>query len=124
MTTPFVVHKTKFLQENRRERILSFEEERKYLAASQPLRDVAVLMVEMGSRLGEACAIRRRDVHFHVVPPFLNVPVGKTSNAVHDVPLMERARVVLKYRLTDSKGEFIFPLRVGNGRDLRSQFPG
>jgi integrase len=117
-TTPFVAHKVKFLQENRRERILSFEEERKYLAAaSQPLRDIAILMVEMGLRPGEACSIRRRDGHFYAVPPFLHVPAGKTRNAVRDVPLTERAKVVLKCRLTDSKGEYIFPLRVGNGHD-------
>src|SRR6267143_1036251 len=39
-TTPFVAHKVKFLREYGRERILNFEEERRYLAvAKQPLRD-------------------------------------------------------------------------------------
>jgi len=117
-TTPFVAHKVKFLRENRRERILSFEEERKYLAAaSQPLHDVAVLMLEVGLRPGEVCGIRREDVHLFAASPFLHIPAGKTANAVRDVPLTERAQEVLRCRLADVKGGFLFPLRIGNGHD-------
>ncbi len=116
--TPFTAHKVKFLRENGRERILSFEEERRYLAvARQPLRDVAALILEMGLRPGEACSIRREDVHLFAAPPFLHVPFGKTKNAVRDVPLTERAKEVLRRRFTEAEGECIFPLRVGNGHD-------
>jgi integrase/recombinase XerD len=108
----------RFLRENGRERILSFEEERKYLAAaSQPLRDVATLMLELGLRPGEACSIQREDVHLFAASPFLHVPTGKTKNAIRDVPLTERAREVLKRRLAEAKGDYLFPLRVGNGHD-------
>jgi hypothetical protein len=66
--TPFMAHKVKFLREHGRERILSFEEERQYLAvAIQPFRDIAMLILEMGLRPEEACSIRREDVHF--LPP-------------------------------------------------------
>src|SRR4029077_19885539 len=59
LATPFVAHGVEFLKENRRERIINFDEERRYLAAArQPLRDVAVLILEMGLRPGEACSIR------------------------------------------------------------------
>jgi len=117
-TTPFVAHKVKFLREHGRERVLSFEEERRYLAAANPLlADVATLMVEIGLRPGEACSIRRVDVHLFAVTPFLHIPSGKTKNAVRDVPLTTMAKEVLKRRLADAQGEYIFPQRVGNGHD-------
>lgn len=115
-TTPFVAHKVKFLREIGRERILSFEEERRYLAAaSQPLGDVVTLILEVGLRPGEACSIRREDVHFYAVPPFLHVPMGKTKNALRDVPLTKGAQEVLRRRLAGAEGEYLFPLRIGNG---------
>lgn len=117
-TTPFVAHKVAFLEENRRERVLSFEEERKYLAAaSQPLRDVATIMLEIGLRPGEVFAIRREDVHLGAVPAFVHIPGGKTRNAVRDVPVTKSAREVLKRRLINAEGDCLFPLRVGNGHD-------
>jgi len=117
-TTPFVAHKVRFLPENDRERILSFEEERRYLAAAtQPLRDVARLIFEMGLRPGEVCSIRREDVHLFAATPFLHVPFGKTKNAVRDVPLTERAKEVLRRRSAEAQGEYFFPLRIGNGHD-------
>lgn len=117
-TTPFVAHKVEFLEEHRRQRVLSFEEERKYLAAAnQPLRDVATIMLEIALRPGEVFAIRREDVHLGAVPPFLHVPAGKTANAVRDVPITKRAREVLKQRISTAKGEYLFPRRVGTGHD-------
>jgi integrase len=117
-TTPFIAHKVKFLRENRRERILSFEEERKYLAAADAtLRDVATLILDMGLRPGEVCTIRRDDVHLHTVSAFVHVAAGKTSNAVRDVPISQRAKEVVKRRICDAQGEYLFPLRVGNGLD-------
>ncbi len=114
-TTPFVAHKVRFLKENSRERILSFEEERHYLAvASQPLRDVAALMLELGLRPGEVCSIRHEDVHFYAATPFLHVPFGKTKNAARDVPLTERAKELLRLRVAQAKGNHLFPLRIGN----------
>ena len=91
MTTPFVAHKIEFLEEYGRERILSFDEERRYLsAATQPLQDVATLIVETGMRPGEVCSIRRADVHLSAVPPFVYVREGKTKNAKRDVPITQR----------------------------------
>jgi integrase len=100
----------------RRERILTFDEERRYLAAArQPLHDVAILILEMGLRPGEACAIRCQDVHLYSA--HVHIPAGKTSNARRDVPITERAKQVLKARLAAAKGEFMFPSRVGTGHD-------
>jgi integrase len=117
-TTPFVAHKIEFLVEHRRERVLSFEEERKYLAAAtQPLRDVATIMLEIALRPGEVFAIRLEDVHLGAVPPFLHVSAGKTANAVRDVPITKRASVVLKQRISAAQGEYLFPRRIGSGYD-------
>lgn len=117
-TTPFVAHKVKFLRENGRERILAFEEERRYLAAANPLlRDVATLILEMGLRPSEACSIRREDVHLFAVPPFLHIPGGKTKNAKRDVPVTERPREILRHRVAQAEGDYIFPMRVGRGFD-------
>lgn len=125
--TPFMAHKVRFLKEHGRERILSFDEERRYLAAaSQPLRDIAALILEMGLRPGEACSIRRADIHFYANPRFLHIPDGKTANAVRDAPLTARAEEVLRRRVADLaevqkakgvKGNYLFPLRIGNGHD-------
>jgi integrase/recombinase XerD len=117
LTTPFVAHGVEFLKENRRERIINFDEERRYLAAArQPLRDVAILMLEMGLRPGEACSIRRHDVHLYG-SPHVHIPAGKTQNARRDVPITDRAKEVLKARFAAAKGEYIFPSRVGTGHD-------
>jgi integrase len=119
--TPFIAHKVKFLKETGRERILSFEEERRYLAvATQPLKDIATLILELGLRPGEVFSIRCEAVHFYAVPPFVHVAFGKTKNAVRDVPLTERAKEVLSRRVAAAQkksGKFLFPLRVGNGFD-------
>lgn len=117
-TTPFVAHKVEFLEEHRRERVLGFEEERKYLAAAtQPLLDVATIMLEIGLRPGEVFAIRQADVHLGAVPAFLHIPAGKTENAVRDVPITKRASEVLKRRIGSAEGPYLFPRRVGSGHD-------
>jgi len=118
LTTPFVRKKVRFLKERGRERILTFDEERRYLkAARNPLRDVATLMLEMGLRPEEVCSIRRENIHLATLPPFLHVPGGKTKNAKRDVVVTERARETLKRRLIQAKGDYIFPVRVGRGFD-------
>lgn len=120
LSSPFVAHGVAFLKENRRERILSFDEERKYLAAArQPLKDIAVLIVEMGLRPGEACGIRRQDLHLFN-SSFVHIPCGKTSAAKRDVPITSKAKEILKQRLSSAEGEYLFPKRVGTGYDWDS----
>jgi integrase len=117
-STPFIARKVRFLKESGRERILNFEEERKYLgAARQPLRDVASLMLELGLRPEEVCAIRKEDVHSSAASPYLHVPGGKTTNAKRDVPLTRQSKGLLVARCGAAKGEYIFPFREGTGFD-------
>ncbi len=63
-------------EENEQTRVLSYEEEQLYLAeASQPLRDIASLMLETGMRPEEVYRISRENVHLD--DGFLVVPLEK-----------------------------------------------
>lgn len=117
-TTPFSAHRVEFLEENRRERILTFTEEKLYLAtANQPLRDVATVILETGLRPGEVMNLRREDVLLKLAVPFAHVVSGKTRNAIRDVPLAGCALAVLTRRRAESEGMFLFPRRIGKGYD-------
>ncbi len=76
------------------------------LAASQPLQDVARLMLETGMRPEEVCRIRRADVH--LAQGYLSNPHGKTKAAKRKVPLSDAAASVLQARLESSEGEYLF----------------
>lgn len=116
--TPFSAHRIEFLEENRRERVLSFAEEKSYLAAAtQPLRDVGTVILETGLRPGEVMNLRCEDVLLKLAVPFAHIVAGKTQNAIRDVPLAGRALTVLKSRKAESEGLYLFPRRIGNGYD-------
>ena len=116
--SPFFGGRVEFLHEKGRERTLSFDEERKYLKAAAPvLRDVATIMVEMGLRPGEIFKLRSEDVHDEASAAYVHVREGKSDRAVRDIPITSRTLPVFKRRLSRSKGEFLFPRRVGNGYD-------
>jgi integrase len=107
------VSRVKFLAENNEQmRVLSMEEQQAYLlAASQPLRDVARLMLETGMRPEEVCRIRRDDVH--LAQGLVFNPHGKTKAAKRKVPLNEVAAAILYARLNSKaiKGQYLFPGR-------------
>lgn len=120
-SSPFFARRVEFLREHGRERILSFLEERSYLAkATQLLRDVATLMLEMGLRPSEVFMLRREDLHLFASSPHVHIPGGKTINAERDVAVTDKALAVLKARLAKAKGSYLFPLRVGTGSDWNS----
>lgn len=89
-------------------RILTIEEQKVYLmACRQPLRDVAVLMIELGMRPSEILNLKRDDVSLE--QDFLQVQEGKTKNARRKLPLSTESRKVLEYRLRTAEGENLFP---------------
>jgi integrase len=106
------VSKVKFLAEdNEQIRVVTRDEENLYLmAASQPLQDIARLMVETGARPEEVCRIRRENVH--IEQSYLFVPFGKTKAARRRIPLNDLASAVLSRRLESIEGEYLFPGRV------------
>jgi len=102
------VHGVKFLPEGPGAmRVVSHEEQRRYLAAANPLlRDVAALMVETGTRPEEVFTIHPENVHLE--RRYLFVPSGKTRFARRNIPLTAAAISVLKRRLGKARGSFLF----------------
>jgi integrase len=88
--------------------IISYQEQEKYLmAASQPLRDIAILMLETGMRPEEVYRIRCENVHLE--SGYLFNPHGKTKAANRKIPLTSTAQSVLAFRLASAKGSYLFP---------------
>ncbi|MGH9873161.1 MAG: tyrosine-type recombinase/integrase [Pyrinomonadaceae bacterium] len=106
------VRKVKYLfEDNEQMRVLTAKEEKLYLlAASQPLRNVATMMLETGMRPEEVCRIRRENVHLE--QSYVFNPFGKTKAARRKVPVTERATAVLARRIEKIKRDFLFPGRV------------
>jgi integrase len=122
LQNPF--RRVKFLPEdNEQMRVLNYDEQRRYLqAASQPLRDIATLMLETGMRPEEVYRIAVDQVHLS--GGYLFNPIGKTKAAKRRVNLTRTAMKVLNGRLASAKGRYLFPhhkdaakpmLKVNNG---------
>src|ERR1044071_7577942 len=110
------VSRVKFFKEdNEQMRVVSDDEERLYLlACSQPLQDVATIMVETGMRPDEVCRLERRNVHLD--KGYIFNPYGKTKAARRKLPLSRRAAEVLRHRLQTVMGDYVFPGTRG-GKD-------
>jgi integrase len=103
------VSRVKFLREdNEHTRVLSREEERLYLmACSQPLKDVAIIMLETGMRPDEVCRTEVRNVDLE--KNFIFIPDGKTKASRRRIPLSKKAKEVLISRLIKPEGDYVFP---------------
>lgn len=104
----------KFLSEdNEQMRVLSEAEEMLYLSeASQPLRDVAILMLETGMRPEEVFRIERRNVFLQ--KGYVQIPFGKTKAARRKIPLSTRALGVISRRFENVEGNLLFPSERGD----------
>lgn len=102
------VSRVKFLKENlERWRILSGEEEDLYLAeASQPLKDIAMLMLECGCRPEELFKLERKNVNLEM--GYLYIAFGKTRNAKRRIPLSMLAASILEQRLSKTDSKYVF----------------
>ena len=77
-------------EENEQMRVLSAEEETKYLAAATPLlRDVAMMMLQTGMRPEEVYRIQLENVHLSKA--YLFNPFGKTRAARRRINLTKAA---------------------------------
>lgn len=108
-----------FLPENNDQiRVLTPAEERTYLmACSQPLRDVAVIMLETGMRPSEVYGLRNSDIDFAL--GFAQVSTGKTRSARRKIPLSDAVRETLFRRVRSAPGDYVF----GGGLDGKSDKP-
>lgn len=96
-----------FAEDNCQMRVVSIDEERRYLiAASQPLQDFATIMVDTGMRPEEVARIERKNVN--LVQGYVFVPFGKTKAAKRKIPLTRRVSDLLSKRIEKLKGDFLF----------------
>ncbi len=112
------VSRVDFLPENNEQtRVISYDEQSKYLAAATPmLRDVATLMLETGMRPEEVYRIEPENVN--LAGGFIVIPYGKTKAARRLVPLTVAARDVLTRRMTGLKTPFLFPCETDSERPV------
>lgn len=76
------------------------------MAASQPLQDVAVLMLQTGMRPEEVFSLERKNVNLE--SGYIFIPQGKTKSATRKIPLTQRASETLRSRMQSVAGEFLF----------------
>ena len=102
------VKHVEFFRETGRERIISFQEERAYLAvASQPLKDIARIMLDTGMRPEEVFRIERMNVDLGQ-RTIMN-PIGKTKAVRRKLTMTEEVRSIMKTRTGASDSVYIFP---------------
>jgi integrase len=114
-----------FAKEEGRTRVVTVDEETAYLrAASQPLHDVAKVILHTGTRPEEVFRLELRNVDLRRKTIFN--PWGKTHAARRMVPLDEEATSVLKRRVDPAKAagsHFVFWSPEGPGRAANIEQP-
>lgn len=102
------VNHVEFYRESGKTRIVSPEEEIAYLAAaSQPLRDVARLMLDTGMRPEEVFRLEKANLDFTQRTIFN--PSGKTRAARRKLTMTKEVWSVLKRRAASSNSHYVFP---------------
>ena len=86
-------------RKNRRERILTEEESKRYLAACpQPWQDVATVLLGTGMRPGEAYKLSWKDIHLNGTGGYIHIADGKTRAARRLLPMVPAVYASLKAR--------------------------
>jgi len=104
--------------EKTRDFVLDPRLEHEYLeSAPQPLKDIALLILKTGLRIGEALMLRWEDVRLEALPGarfgYLRVQVGKSKNARRNIPLTDRVSVMLRRRMVENPSTWVFANREG-----------
>ena len=98
--------------ERHRERVLTSEEESKYLGAAEPLlHDVATILLDCGMRPEECFRLKWESV----LDGYIEIQYGKTDNARRRIPVSPRVAAVLEMRRARSVSEWVFPAATGSG---------
>ena len=100
--------------EGRRHFVLPWKDEQTYLdAAPQPLRDIALLILGTGLRIGEVVNLRWCDVRLKPAHEakfgYLGIPGGKTRYAERNLSLTKKVSEMLQRRNAERKSELVFP---------------
>ncbi len=98
--------------ENRRERVVSPEEEKLYLESAGPLlRDVALILFDCGLRPEEAYSLKWSYIRNGNVENY----EGKTPRARRSVPATPRVMEMLERRFLTAQADWIFPTVTKSG---------
>lgn len=98
--------------ERHRERVLTSDEEKRYLDGAEPLlHDVATLLLDCGLRPEECFRLKWENV----VDGCIEIQYGKTDNARRRIPSSQRVAAVLEMRKTNSSSEWVFPAATRSG---------
>ena len=98
--------------ERHRERVLTADEEKKYLDAADPLlHDVATILLDCGLRPEECFRLKWESVRDGCI----EIQYGKTDNARRRIPASKRVAAVLDMRHTNAAGEWVFPADTRSG---------
>lgn len=108
------VSQVKFTDEdNQQTRVLSFIEQKAYLAECTPLlRNVATIILETGMRPGEVFELTPRVID--IDRGYLRIEAGKTKAARRQIELTIGAKAILRPLIEAAAGGYLFP----NERDV------
>ncbi len=100
--------RVKLLKEEGRSALIDKDMEARLLAvAPQPLRDVAIIVLDTGMRPDEVFRMRWED--FTWDPGMIFVPRGKTKRSRRHLPMSERVIEALQARRNDQTEGWVFP---------------
>ncbi len=98
--------------ERHRERVLTSEEEKRYLEAADPLlRDVATILLDCGLRPEECSRLKWENIK----DDSIEIQYGKTDNARRRIPMSQRVGAIINMRKSGSKSEWVFPAATRSG---------
>ena len=113
------VKNVEFFSETGRERIISLVEEREYMAsASQPLKDIARIILDTGMRPEEVFRIER--VSVDIAQRTIMNPFGKTKAARRKLTMTEEVWTIMNKRAGSSDSKYVFPSPANPDRQIGS----
>jgi integrase len=112
--------------EEGRDRVVSHAEECTYLAvATQPLRDIATIIIDAGLRPEEVFRMRSENVHLEPAGDarfgYIYNPFGKTKYARRNIPLSQRLKAILEMRQQPEGWVFPAETKTGHIDSVKSQ---
>jgi integrase len=111
-----------FFKESAQTRVVSVKEELAYLReASQPLKDIATVILQTGLRPEEVFRMRVRDLDFARRTIFN--PFGKTKAAKRTVPMTSEVHDLLKRRVAGAESLWVFYSPAHAGEPARVDRP-
>jgi integrase len=114
------IKKGMFFKEEGQMRVVSAKEELAYLReASQPLKDIATIILQTGMRPEEVFRMEVRHLDFGRRTIFN--PFGKTKTAKRLIPMTQDIDELLKVRVARNESPWVFYSPAGAGRKARFQ---